>query len=283
MTGRKAQAAKQQLHDERLQLARACQNPMFIEAYLRQVEDALRIKASESVDVWVPALNTELSLPALDTGLSIPALGKIPRGQLVTAIRQASVNAAILFPNGVAASVYGTPGIDESALPPQATLARIALSPLSLWIHAALADALYGGKPHVFFESLAQTLKALTKPDEDFTMLSYVAAVHEATIELVREAYESHKENGTPQRWKVLGIPTFMPSKFQVKKRTVALFGKLIPDIRRKKNLETGRYESRDQIWTRIFVIAGLRALIDSRGQHLRKKAKDSKLIAFRS
>jgi hypothetical protein len=265
MTGRKAQAAEQELRNERLQLARACQDPLFIEAYLREVEDTLRVKASESVDVWWSALDTELSVPALKTGFSVPSLSKIPRGLLLTAIRQASINATILFPNGLAASLYETPEI------PQGTLARIALSPLSLWVHAALADALSGGKPDVFFGLLAQTLKNLTEPDEQSTPLSHVTMVHKATIEVVRETYESHKENGTPKPRKILGIPTFMPSKFEVKKRTVAMFGKLVPDICRKKNPETGRYESRDQIWTRIFADSGLRALIDERGRHLRK------------
>jgi hypothetical protein len=233
---------------------------MFIEAYLRRVEDALRVKTSESVGGW----------PAFNTGLSAPPLCKIPRSQLLAAIRQASVNAATLFPKGLAAGIQ----IEESVMPPQRTLALIALSPLSLWIHAALADALFGGKPDVFFDLLAQTLRDLTKQDEQSTSLSYVTAVHEATIELVREAYESHKKNGTPKPREVLGIPTFMPTKFEVKQRTVALFGKLVPDVRRSKNPETGRYESRDQIWTRILAISGLRALIDDRGRHLRKKAK---------
>jgi hypothetical protein len=274
MAGRKTKASDQQLRDERLRLARVCRDPLLIEAHLHQAEDTLRVKASESVDVWWPTLNIELSVPALNTGLSIPALTKIPRGRLLAAIRQASVDAAILFPNGLAASLFGTPEIDESALPPQATLASIALSPLSLWIHASLADALDGGKPDVFFSSLAQILRDLTKPDEQSTPLAYVTMIHKATIELVREAYESHKETGKPEPWEVLGIPTFMPTKLGVKRKAFAMFGKLVPDIGRKRNLETERYESRDQIWTRIFAIAGLRALIDSRGQHLRKKSK---------
>jgi hypothetical protein len=268
---------------------------MFIEAYLRRYEDALRVKASESEErnielpgaissagllasilntglsvpagLSVPPLNVGLSVPAFNTGFSAPKLSKIPHSQLLFAIRQASANAAILFPKGLANGIQ----IEESDMPPR-TLALIALSPLSLWVHAALADALTGGKPDVFFDLIAQTLRDLTKPDESFTMLSYVTATHEATIELVREAYESHKKDGTPQPWKVLGIPTFMPTKLEVKRKAVAMFGKLVPDIRRKKNPQTGRYESRDQLWTRIFAIAGLRALIDSRGQHLRKR-----------
>jgi hypothetical protein len=264
MAGRKTKASDQQLRDERLRLAGVCRFPMLIEAYLRQFEDALLVKAPESAHGW----------PAYDTGLSTPSLSKIPRSQLLAAIRQASVNAAILFPKGPAAGVYGRPDGDESTKPPPETLAPIALSPLSLWIHAALADALNGGKPDVFFSLLAQILRDLTKPDEQSTPLAYVTMVHEATIELVREAYESHKETGKPEPREVLGIPTFMPTKLGVKRKAVAMFGNLVPDIGRKKNPKTGRYESRDQLWTRIFASAGLRALIDSRGQHLRKKAR---------
>jgi hypothetical protein len=198
---------------------------MLIEAYLRQFEDALLMKASESAHGW----------PAYDTGLSTPSLSKIPRSQLLAAIRQASVNAAILFPKGPAAGLYGRPDGDESTKPPPETLAPIALSPLSLWIHAALADALNGGKPDVFFSLLAQILRDLTKPDEQSTPLAYVTMVHEATIELVREAYESHKETGKPEPWEVLGIPTFMPTKLEVKRKAVGIFGQSCTRYRPEK------------------------------------------------
>jgi hypothetical protein len=278
MAGRKTKASDQQLRDERLQLARLCRDPMLLEGYLRSVEDALRVKASESenIELSIPVLNTELvlttnlSVPAFTTGLSVPSLSKIPRGQLLFAIKQAFHDATILFPKGLTDGIQIVP----TAMPPRETLAAIALSPLTWWMHAALADALNGGKPDVFFNLLAQTLRDLTKPDEESTPIAYVTMVHKATIELVREAYQSHKETGKPEPWEVLEIPTFMPTKLEVKRKAVAMFGKLVPDIGRKRNRETGRYESRDQLWTRIFAIAGLRALIDSRGQHLRKKSK---------
>jgi hypothetical protein len=275
MTERKAQK-KQQLRIERLQLAQVCRHPMLLEAYLRRIEDALRVKASESVLGMVKLDEVVVygESPAFNTGLSIPPLSKIPRSQLLTAIRQASVNAAILFPKGLSGSLHGIPEIDESTKPSRETLARIALSPLSLWIHAAVANALLGGRPDVFFELVAKTFRTLLKEDEPFTSLSYVTAIHKATVNLVKEAYESYEKCGTPKPWKVLGVPTFMPSKYQVKKRAVDLFGKGVPDIGRRKNPKTGKYESRDSAWTRILASAGLRTLIENRG---RPGAKNSK------
>jgi hypothetical protein len=283
MAGRKARALDRQLRDERRQLARACQHPSLIEAHLRPIEDALRIKAFKSVELntelsllntgfFVPVPNIEVSAPALKTGLSIPVLSNIPRSQLLAAIRIASVNAKILFPNGLAAWLHGTPETEESAMPPQATLARIARSPLSLWVHAAVADALTGGRPDIFFDLLAQTFRVLLKEDKPSTMVSYVTAVHKATIELVREFYDSYNEKGTPRPWKVLRIPTFMPAKFEIKKKARAMFGKRVPNIHRKWDPQTGRYKSQDSLWTKIFASAGLRALIDARGQHRRKE-----------
>jgi hypothetical protein len=274
MPGRKTKASDPQLRDERLRLAGVCRDPMLLQGYLGQFADALRVKAFESVErnieLSIPVLNTKLSVPAFNTGLSVPSLTKIPRSQLLFAIRQAFLDATILFPKGLTDGIQIVP----TAMPPRQTLPVIALSPLSWWIHAALADALNGGKPDVFFSLLAKMLRDLTKPDEQSTLLAYVTMVHKATIELVREAYESHKETGKPEPWEVLGIPTFMPTKLKIKQKAVAMFGNLVPDIGRKWNPETGRYESRDQLWTRIFANAGLRALIDSRGQHLRKKSK---------
>jgi hypothetical protein len=275
MTQPKSQYPAQQLHEERKRLAYCCYDPRLLEVYLRPFEDALRVRT--------PGSGSEVGV--VETGFAHQPFQAIPRSHLLAALRQAFANASIFYPKGLGgglygspdAGLYGTPESKKASRPSLEELVRISESPLNLLIQPSLTDALEGGKVAEFFEHLARISKDLLKEDQENTMVFYVTAVHKATLELVREVYERYKRTGSPKPWQVLGIPTFMPRKYDVKKKAVALFGTRVPGIDRKKNAD-GTYRSRDRVWTRIFKSAGLRALTEGRGKPRRRsmEANDS-------
>jgi hypothetical protein len=262
------------------QLYQACNCRAALEVHLQPFLDAKRFADHLSPDGPEPKeqngakKKSSVKRPFFDKGgFKTPPGSKLHRESIRTMINLARENARVFYPFGPEHGIYGKGFINESGnRPGQETLAQIAEDDFVILAHRAVLEG-NGDFLRVIANVVEQDAKALSDTTSDPARYQ-VELVHKAALELVHEARMRFGESNEKPYTTIEGLPCFVPTKKQVRERSIEIFRRLeMPPPEKGRWSRTDPLKWSDSQWTKIWIASGLVYLREARGERQKQNA----------
>jgi hypothetical protein len=246
-----------------------------LEVYLRPFLDAKRFADElEAKEQYDDTKKFVLEQPFFDKGgFKTRPFSKVHREMIRTMINLARENARVFYPFGPDHGVYGKGFISESGnRPEEKALAQIAEDDFVILTHRAILE-----NNGDFFRVIAHVVEedAKTLSDTSSDPARYqVELVHKAALELVSEARMRFGEGNEKPYTTIEGLPCFVPTKKQMRERSIEIFSRLEMPVQEKEKWSCADPSKwSDSLWTKIWIASGLVDLREARGKRRKKNA----------